>query len=193
MTTFTMQDLNNIEVTKEEEEMMEKLSKLSALEGVALVGQTIAENSMKEAQMGEVLPNELPSLEATPALETILATIGEQFALLATVINKQKGNSLNAEDQSLQDCVSATLEQAEWFKEMVAEKAEELVDDKDFEYEIGEHIERYFRNQFSLDDHVDIHAEIESKVEDIVERIVEDKLSEVVEEALRNASIRINF
>lgn len=192
MTTFTMQDLNQIPVTQEEEEAMDSMSRLGA--GVGL--NDTPPHPFKE--VFNVKPTSLEQWEKfsqPPTLETIINNICTQLQLLSTVIKEGagKGNSLNAEDQSLQECVGSVLESAQWFREMVAEKVDELVEDKDFEYEIGDHVERYMRNEFSLDDHVDIHAEIESKIDEIVERAVEDKLTEVVEEALRNASIRINF
>ena len=175
MTTFTMQDLNNLPVTKEEDEAMDALSKLGA--GVPLWRD----------------PTPLPP---TPTLESIVQNICTQLQLLATVI-KEKGTNVPTEagEKSLQECVSTTLEQAEWFKEMVEEKAEELVDDKDFDYQIESTVESYFSNSFSLDDHVDITAEVESKVEDIAEDllkdIVEERLAEIVSNKLQN--LRITF
>jgi hypothetical protein len=96
---------------------------------------------------------------------------------------------------SLQETIELTLQQAKWFKEMVNERAEELVDDKDFAYEIESAVETHFSNSFSLDDHVDISAEVESKVEDIAEDllkdIVEERLAEIVSNKLQ--SLRITF
>lgn len=182
MTTFTMQELNKIEVTKEEEEAMSRVPVLNISDG----GRTVQYTT---PTMGEPLPNQ------TPDISTIITNICTQLQLLSTVIKEGagKGNSLNAEDQSLQDCVSATLEQAEWFKEMVEDGVTQLVEDMDHTYGIESAVDSYFTNEFSLDDHVDIAAEVESKLEDIVERMVEDKLQEVVEDKLREASIRINF
>ena len=173
MTTFTMQDLNNLPVTKEEDEAMDALSKLGA--GVPL--------------------NPLPQ-PPTPTLESIVQNICTQLQLLSSVI-KEKGTNVPTEagEKSLQECVSTTLEQAEWFKELVEEKTETLVDDKDFDYQIESTVEDYFSNSFSLDDHVDITAEVESKVEDIAEDllkdIVEERLAEIVSNKLQN--LRITF
>ena len=189
MTTFTMQDLtseqqvaintntiNNIPVTKEEDEAMDALSRLGA--GVPLP---------KPEVSAEVLHK--------PDINEIINAISAQLQLLATVIkeNAEKGNS--HADQSLQACVDATLQQAEWFKEMVDERAEELVDDKDFDYQVESAVESYFSNSFCLDDHVDITAEVESKVEDIAEDLlkdmVEERLAEIVSNKLQN--LRITF
>ena len=175
MTTFTMQDLNNLPVTKEEDEAMDALSKLGA--GVPLN------------------PTPLPPT-TKPDLDEIINAISAQLQLLASVI-KEKGTNVPTEagEKSLQECVSTTLEQAEWFKEMVEEKAEELVDDKDFDYQIESTVESYFSNSFCLDDHVDITAEVETRVENIAEDllkdIVEERLAEIVSNKLQN--LRITF
>jgi uncharacterized protein (DUF111 family) len=174
MTTFTMQDLNNIPVTKEEDEAMDALSRLGA--GVPL---------WKD-------PSPLPELP-TPTLETIITNICAQLQLLSSVI--KEGQGAGTDVPSLQECVSTTLQQAEWFKEAVEEKVETLVDDMDHSYEIESAVETYFSNSFSLDDHVDITAEVESKVEDIAEEmlkdIVEERLAEIVSNKLQN--LRITF
>jgi hypothetical protein len=156
MTTFTMQDLNNIEVTKEEEEAMQVMEK----------------------QMGEVLPNKLPN--TTPDINTIINNICTQLQLLSTVI-KEGAEKREGDPQSLQDCVGSVLESAQWFREMVAERVEELVGDVDFDSEIESKVDDWFRTSFSFDDYVDVSSELESKVE------------EVVEDKLRNASISVDF
>ena len=163
MTTFTMQDLNNIPVTKEEDEAMQAIEKQSA-----------------------------ESLHK-PTLDEIVNAISAQLQLLASIIKEGQGSSHG--EKSLQECLDATLQQAEWFKEAVEEKVETLVDDMDHSYEIESAVETYFSNSFSLDDHVDITAEVESKVEDIAEDllkdIVEERLAEIVSNKLQN--LRITF
>lgn len=178
MTTFTMQDLTPTK-TEQATQLME-------------------DNGMTTPTQINI--NDLPvwrdptPLPPTPTLESIVQNICTQLQLLATVIKEGQGNS-QAGEKSLQECVSVTLEQAEWFKEMVEEKAEELVDDKDFDYQIESTVESYFSNSFSLDDHVDITAEVESKVEDIAEDLlkdmVEERLAEIVSNKLQN--LRITF
>lgn len=158
MTTFTMQDLNNTEVTKEEEEAMQALEKV----GVDLVGFNTP------IQMGEPLPNQ------TPDISTIINNICTQLQLLSTVIKEGagKGNSLNAEgqndNQSLQECVSAVLENSDWFKEMVeeavSERVEGYLDDRDFDQEVVSAVEYYFSESFRLDDHVDIEHVVEDRL-----------------------------
>jgi len=146
MTTFTMQDLNNIEVTKEEEEAMQVMEK----------------------QMGEVLPNKLPN--TTPDINTIINNICTQLQLLSTVIKegaeKREGDP---QPNQLQECVGSVLENATWFKEMVQEKVDELVGDVDFDSEVESKVDDWFRTSFSFDDYVDVSSELESKVEEVVE------------------------
>ena len=178
MTTFTLQDLTPTK-TEQATQLME-------------------DNGMTAPTQINI--NDLPvwrdptPLPPTPTLESIVQNICTQLQLLASVIKEGQGNS-QAGENSLQECVSTTLEQAEWFKEMVEEKAEELVDDKDFDYQIESTVESYFSNSFSLDDHVDITAEVETRVENIAEDllkdIVEERLAEIVSNKLQN--LRITF
>jgi len=97
--------------------------------------------------------------------------------------------------KELNETVDTVLSEADWLKEMVDKRVEDLVDDKDFAYEINSEVEDWFSNSFSLDDHVDITAEVESKVEDIAEDllkdIVEERLAEIVSDKLQN--LRITF
>ena len=177
MTTFTMQDLTPTK-TEQATQLME-------------------DNGMTAPT--QISINDLPvwrdptPLPPTPTLETIITNICAQLQLLATVIKEGQGAGTNV--PSLQECVSTTLEQAEWFKEMVEEKTETLVDDMDHSYEIESAVETYFSNSFSLDDHVDITAEVETRVENIAEDllkdIVEERLAEIVSNKLQN--LRITF
>ena len=176
MTTFTLQDL-----TPEQQVAVNKHEEMHAMVNTIIERPTWVD------------PTPLPT-PPTPTLETIITNICAQLQLLASVIKEGQGNS-QAGENSLQECVSTTLEQAEWFKEMVEEKTETLVDDMDHSYGIESAVETYFSNSFSLDDHVDITAEVESKVEDIAEDllkdIVEERLAEIVSNKLQN--LRITF
>ena len=177
MTTFTMQDLTPTK-TEQATQLME-------------------DNGMTAPTQINI--NDLPvwrdptPLPPTPTLETIITNICAQLQLLATVIKEGQGAGTNV--PSLQECVSTTLEQAEWFKEMVEENTETLVDDMDHSYGIESAVETYFSNSFSLDDHVDITAEVETRVENIAEDllkdIVEERLAEIVSNKLQN--LRITF
>lgn len=173
MTTFTMQDLNNMPTTPEEDEAMEVLAKLGA--GVSL------------KQMGEVLPNPQQAPEPQPTLEQILKTIGEQFALLSTVISQTKAqpNTTPPEgDQSLQECVSATLQQAAWFEEMVAEHIDEDIVEEAVKDKVENEVEFYFQHRFNPSDHFDIDDCVSNAVSDQLDDVVRDRLDDVVAEQL---------
>jgi hypothetical protein len=182
--------IRELPVTQEEEEAMDALSRLAT--GRPLLDIT---PTTQDALNNLAIPQP-PTTK--PDLDEILNAISAQLYLLASVIKEsaEKGKFSDGNpSQSLQDCVSTTLQQAEWFKEMVDEKAEELVDDKDFDYQVESAVESYFSNSFCLDDHVDITAEVESKVEDIAEDLlkdmVEERLAEIVSNKLQN--LRITF
>jgi hypothetical protein len=166
------QAINEMPVTKEEEEAMDALCRLATGRPMLEINPTTQ----------DILNNLAIPQPTPPTLETIINTICAQLQQLATVINQTKAQP-HAEDQSLQECVSLTLQQAEWFKEMV----KEVIDDVDMEYEIDNAVESYFTNSFSLDDHVDITAEVENRIEEIVE----EQLADLVSEKLRN--LRITF
>jgi len=123
--------------------------------------------------------------------------------MLTTTLN-QLVKELQAPTQpqtDLEEAVSTALEQAQWFKEMVEDTAKDLVEEQDFDYEIGNNIERYFRNSFDPSDHYDFDAEVRARVEDevesvidgLVEEAVEARLADLLEEKLANANITINF
>jgi hypothetical protein len=186
MTTFTIQDLtiNNLPTTTEEDEAMQALSEKQFVE--------YGMNNPISASAVEYATQHAP--EPQPTLADIVNNICTQLQLLTTIISQPKAQPEGGEN-SLQECVETTLQQAKWFKEMVYEKAEELVDDKDFAYEIESAVETHFSNSFSLDDHVDISAEVESKVEDIAEDLLKDIVQEQLEEVVSNKlqNLRITF
>jgi|LakMenE01Jun11ns_1017448.scaffolds.fasta_scaffold9804931_2 hypothetical protein len=164
--------INEMPVTQEEDEAMDALCRLATGRPMLEINPTTQD-----------ILNNIAIPQPTPDIGTIINTICAQLQLLTTVIKQNQGNSLNAEDQSLQECVNLTLQQAGWFKEMV----KEVIDDVDMEYEIESAVESYFSNSFSLDDHVDITAEVENRIEEIVE----EQLADIVSDKLRN--LRITF
>lgn len=135
-------------------------------------------------------PEPQPTLGTNvPDIHNIVATISEQLALLATVISQGVGTgNSHAEDQSLQACVDLTLQQAEWFKEMV----EQAVDKRDFDELVSEathdrvcsEVEEYFNYRFSPEDHFDFGDAVENAVDDRLEDVVRDRLDEVVADQL---------
>jgi hypothetical protein len=218
MTTFTLQDLNlpatadqAVEtITKEKwmEYGMNNPISTSAIDyaqmGKDLANHELAHQQAQQARLDAVPPQptcgqpvHTPSqVNPEAVIDEMLYTIKQSLLLLATVI-KQQPNTTPPEgvQGSLQETVALVLQQSDWFKDMVHERAEELVDDKDFDYQIESAIETHFSNSFSLDDHVDISAEVESKVEDIAEDLLKDIVQEQLEEIVSNKlqNLRITF
>jgi len=179
MSTFTLQDLD---------------LPMTAEEAIKAVEQAQHAEPPQPTQMGEVLPK--------PDLQQILKTIGEQFALLSTVITQHQGNSPNTtppegNPPSLQETIELVLQQSDWFKGMV----HETVADMDFGDELETQAERYCENYFSYSfdprDHFDIDEavadRVDDKLEDIVAEKVAESLEEVVAEKLSEANISISF
>ena len=170
-----MDNYTTLPTTAEEEEAMNAITQASA----------------------EVLHNNQTQLDPQRIIDEMVAQFSIKLSLLLTTVimnqTKAQPNTTPPEgDQSLQDCVDAVLEQAEWFKEKVEEKVERLIDDMDHTYAIETAVETHFSNSFSLDDHVDITAEVESRVEDIAEDLLRDIVTEKLQEMLSTATITFN-
>lgn len=205
MTTFTMQDLNKIEVTQEEDQAMEALTEKQKEEWV---NYGMANPPQYTAEQIETAQNKMNKKEewVFQAPQAIQSVMGQQYTPMDTSPQAQELSNLfvnltstiqaiiklcvetqtrGQSSEGLNETVDTVLGSAEWFKEMIEEKVETLVENMDHSYEIESAVETYFSNSFSLDDHVDIEAEVESKVEEVVERVVEEKLS--------NATISVDF
>ena len=216
MTTFTMQDLTpEQQVAVNNHEEMHKMfneigsvftgeGKASVMDEVRALGNTIAENTRLEAQAGTLdAPDLQPTTEGTlvpPTLESVLQSIAEQFVLLSTVIKGGvgAGNSLSVEDQSksLQDCVSLTLQQADWFKDLVRHELigagiEDLAKDA-VEEVVESEVESYFENRFDPSYHFDFDDAVSDAVDDRIDNIVSDKIDDAVESYLAEATITIS-
>ena len=131
------------------------------------------------------------------------ARVDMLMEMLTTTLN-QLVKELQAPTQpqtDLEEAVGTALENAQWFKDMVEETCADRVSDLDFDYEIGQNIERYMRNSFDPNDHYDFDSEVKSRVEDelesiidgLVEEAVEARLADLLEEKLQNARITVNF
>jgi hypothetical protein len=192
------QAINEMEVTAEEVEAMDALCRLGA--GVPLLnisdgGRTVQYATPQFSPQPSAESLHKPESQVSPEalIDEMVAQFSIKLKLLLTVINQTKAQPNttppegNPPEQSLQECVSLTLQQAGWFKEMVKEIVEEKIDDMDFDYQVESAVESYFSNSFSLDDHVDITAEVESRIEEIVE----EQLADIVSDKLRN--LRITF
>lgn len=177
MSTFTLQDLD---------------LPMTAEEAIKAIDQA-QHAELPQPTLGEVLPK--------PSLEQILKTIGEQFALLSTVITQHQGNSPNTTppegNQSLQETIELTLQQAKWFDELVHEHINGMDFDDMVERQVERYCENYFSYNFDPRDHFDIDDavadRVDDKLEDIVSEKVAESLEEVVAEKLSEANISISF
>lgn len=129
----------------------------------------------------------------TPDLAIIINTICTQLQLLTTVLKEQPSTTPPEGDQpSLQETIELTLQQADWFKEMVEEQVAERVESE---------VESYFERRFDPTDHFDfndaVSNEVSDQINDVVrdqlDDVVADKLEEVVAEKLESASVSISF
>ena len=182
MSTFTLQDLN-LPTTADE-----------AIKTMAEMSRTPQQHAeLPQPTLGEVLPKSQVNPEAL--IEDMVAQFSISLKLLLTTVIGGQPNTTPPEGNppSLQETVSLTLQQADWFKELVYEK----VVDMDFNDEIETCVERYCENYFSYNfdprDHFDIDEAVADRVDDKLEDIVADKIEEVVAEKLSEASVSISF
>jgi hypothetical protein len=171
---------NQMEVTKEEEEAMDALCRLGA--GVPLLNISDGGRTVQYATP-QFSPQPSAEVLHKPDVTTIINNICEQLSLLATVINQTKAQPNttppegNPPEKSLQECVSAVLQQADWFKEMFEDAIENQVGDMNSTIE--DRVDAFFSHSFSLDDHVDIDGLVSDKVDDSLAEIVEEKFRDV--------------
>jgi hypothetical protein len=200
MTTFTLQDLtpeqqvavnNHEEMHKMFQQMGGDLTggKTNIMDEVHALGQTIADNTRLEAQTGT-----LDAPEPQPTLTDIINNICTQLQLLATVISSSQDKTTG--ENSLQDCVSLTLQQADWFKDLVRRELigggiEDLA--KDAVQEVVEsEVESYFENNFDPSYHFDFDDAVSDAVDDRIDGIVSDKIDDALDSYMSNATITIN-
>jgi hypothetical protein len=216
MTTFTLQDLTpeqQVAVNKHEE-----MHKMFQEMGGDLTGgktnvfdapttqPTVTKEEWMEYGMSHPISQSAidyatqhaPEPQAT--LADVINTICTQLQLLATVISSSQAQT-KAGENSLQECVSLTLQQAEWFRTMVRHELigvgiEEIAKDA-VEDIVENEVESYFDNRFSPEDHFDFGDAVENAVDDRLDDIVRDRvmdsLEEVVAEKLSEASIKVEF
>jgi hypothetical protein len=216
MTTFTLQDLTPAqqEAVKQHEAMHAAHQVLNTRSINNLPTTTEEDEAMKELfeKMGQDLttqhaPVPQPTLcepTQTPDLATIINTICTQLQLLSTVISQSKAQPEGAQGNSLQECVSLTLQQADWFRNMVRETIVDEVSLEDVvkdivKEEVESAVDSYFRNEFDPTYHFDFGDAVCSEVSDQLDDVVRDRLDEVVQEQLeevvaeRLKSIRVVF
>ena len=134
-------------------------------------------------------------MDTTPmsAVDIALAQVTNSIASLVQALRDLQQPNQQA---NLVEAVDVALGNAEWFKEMVEEKARDLVEEQDFEYEIGRAVELEMRN-FDPNDYVDfddlVCGAVADNIDDAVNSALDDRLEELLEEKLANAKITINF
>lgn len=177
MSTFTLQDLN-LPATVED-----------VLNNMAIPKEVkdTSTHILHTRHVTEPQPTLGTSVPTEPTLESVINNICTQLQLLTTLITSS-ATKTQAENQSLQETVSLTLQQAEWFKEMV----EQAVDKRDFDELVGEavsdkvcsEVEHYFDYNFSPDDHFDFGDAVCNEVDDRLDDVVRERLDDVVQEQL---------
>ena len=140
-------------------------------------------------QMGELLPN--------PDLPSIINNICAQLQLLATVISQAKAQPDTTPPESLQETISLTLQQADWFQEMVRGIIDDTYDFADYaenavEAVVEKEVEHYFDSSFNPEDHFDFGDAVSDAVDDRIDDIVSDKIDDAVDSYLSNATISIS-
>ena len=172
-----MTNYNEYPVTAEEVEAMDALCRLGA--GVPLT----QDSSVTVKGMTMELQTNIPQ----PTLESIVQNICTQLQLLTTVISQAKAQP-HADDQSLQTCVDAVLEQSNWFAERVEKEVADFINNEidigdECNDKIGECVDNYFSYEFSLTDHCDIDDIVADKLDDRLEDIVQERLQEMLSTA----------
>jgi hypothetical protein len=161
-------------------------------------------------QTGQPVPNQpvqgvsgntYAPMDTTP--KPPISRLDELTTLLNETLKQLVIELTNSKDQqtNLEEAVSVSLEQADWFRHRVEEATSEHIDNMDLDYEIGNSVEHYMRHQFDVTDHVDFSDLVNDRVDDVIEDIVSEKVEEAVEarladlleEKLANANITINF
>jgi len=206
MTTFTLQDLTPVqqEAVKQHEAMHAAYQVLTT-RSISNLPTTPEEDEAMQAlsekqhapvpqpsEMGEPLPKSQVNPEAL--IEDMVAQFSISLKLLLATVIKEQPNTTPPEgppeSTNLQDCVSITLEQARWFKEMVEQHVAECVESE---------VEDYFQHGFDPTDYFDFGDAISSEVHDRIDDAVRDQIDEAVadkvEEAVveRMQSIRVVF
>lgn len=180
-----MNNYNEYPVTAEEVEEMDRLCRLGA--GVPFVKDssvTVEGVTMEITQQpsAEILHN-----QAQPNIADIINNICTQLQLLTTLITQPKAQP-HADDQSLQACVDAVLEQAGWVGDKIDTAVNDYIDNEVAWSEIvsdpvSSAVDNYFSYEFSLTDHCDIDDIIADKLDDRLEDIVQERLNEMLSTA----------
>jgi len=215
MSTFTIQDLN-LPVTAEDalkaieqhEQPIEVPKEVKdALVGVLHTRSITEPQPTKEDIMNNIAlphaPEPQPTLcESTQTdLPSIINNICAQLQLLTTIISQSKAQPEG--NQSLQECVALTLQQADWFRDVIRQELVALdivpIAQDAVEAVVENEVENYFDNRFDPSDHFDFGDAVQDAVSEQIDDVVRDRLDDIVQEQLEDVvaeklkSIRVVF
>ena len=205
MTTFTMQDLQNaVPTTHQQDEEFKQMENIGLKEMFAGMGSDLTGGKSNTFDV----PNPdaiqythggtLGAPEPQPTLTDIVNNICTQLQLLTTIISQPKAQPEEGTNvPSFQECVSLTLQQADWFKEMVRGIIDDTYDFADYaenavEHVVEKEVESYFDSSFNPEDHFDFGDAVSDAVDDRLDDVVSDKIDDAVDAYLTNATISIS-
>lgn len=214
MTTFTLQELNLPTTQEEAIKTLEQVAKEKWMEygmnhpisanlmneetlinmGKALANHEIAHQQAQQNLLDAVPPQPSEGTNVPLDLPSIINNICTQLQLLATVITSSQDKTTG--ENSLQECVSLTLQQADWFKDLIrhelvaldiSEIAKDAVEDI-----VENEVESYFENNFDPSYHFDFDDAVHDAVGDRIDDVVSDKIDDALDSYMSNATITIN-
>ena len=197
--------INNLPTTTEEEFMEHGMNNPISANlmneetlinmGKALANHEIAHQQAQQARL-DAVPQQPSQVNPEALIDEMVAQLSISLKLLLTTLVNQPQPKAEPEVgtnvPSLQETLELTLQQADGFKEMVAQHVAERVESE---------VEMYFERRFDPTDHFDFNDavtnEVNDRIDDVVrdqlDDVVADKLDEVVTEKLENASVSISF
>ena len=207
MTTFTLQDLNQMPVTTEEEEAMQDLTKQQVentstndtiIQGATGAQYEAIDFKKFEAPEGGVIQH-APIPQPTPDIQALIQTLSTTFnqllsAITAQAQDKQPVSSSSGGDADLIKAVEVVLEDADWMMEKLEDAMDNRYDMEDLISQgvadkVSGEVDNYFSYNFSIEDHCDIADLVEDRVESVIDGIVEEKLAEIIQDKLSSATI----
>ena len=214
MTTFTLQDLNGAQQKALDDQALQDMAKLGGVDPLSemftQMGRDLANHELahQQAQQARLdAPESQPSeIDPIKLIDEMMSQFSIKLKLLATVISQAKAQPDTTPPEgtnvpSLQETISLTLQQADWFRtmvrhELVALDIEEIAKEA-VESVVEDEVESYFEHRFDCTDHFDfddaVSNEVHDRLDDVVRDRVMDSLEEVVAEKLSEASIKVEF
>jgi hypothetical protein len=156
--------------------------------GQDLANHELAHQQAQQARLDAVPPQPTTQVSPEALIEHMVAQFSTNLRLLLTTIISQPKAQPEGGENSLQECVDTTLQQADWFKDMVKDEVESRVESE---------VEMYFERRFDPTDHFDfgdavsneVHDRIDDAVRDHIDDVVQEQLEEVVSNKLQNLRV----